>query len=58
MNNDILLKALDDLRVRKHHLTCELEDHELKVQICKKGLQEVDTLINLVEREIENNLKQ
>lgn len=57
-NNDILLKTLDGLRVRKRHLTSELEDHELKVQICKKGLQEVDTLINLVEREIENNLKQ
>lgn len=58
MNNDILLKALDDLRLRKRHLTCELEDHERKAMICEKGLQEINILINLVEREIENNLKQ
>ena len=58
MNNDILIKALDDLRLRKRHLTSDLEDYERKAMVCEKGLQEVDTLINLVEKEIENNLKQ
>ena len=51
MNNDILIEALDNLRLRKRRATCALED-------AKKELQEVNALINLVEKEIENNLKQ
>jgi hypothetical protein len=58
MKNDILLKTLDDLRVRKRHATCALEDLEQKIQMGKKELEKINTLINLVEREIENNLKQ